>query len=587
MGAHVDRLLRVRSAVLLQHDDPRRPHEPGRRLPGTLYLHKSTNGGSTWTQLISGWGGAQQVHQDIQEILVDPSGANTFYVGSDGGLWKSVNGGSTFTNLNGNVNSFLFYAIGVHPTAGGTICGGAQDNSSVARQSSNVWDVQAVTGDGFVCHIDPVQPNYAYITSYPSGRPNVSRSTSGIFGSFSGITGSGSGISSGDRVNWVTPYILDPVTPSTLYLGTHRVYKSLDHGSNWEQVGPTDLTGGGFSTILSLDVNRSFPSIVLAGTTNGRVWRSADAGETWTDLTTGLPGRAVNDLASDPTDPQRSFAVLGGFNGPHLYEWTADGGWIARGATLPNVPANTVVMLDGTTLYVATDVGVFRSLDRGVTFTPYMDGMPVGAVVTDLKPSGALDLLTAATYGRGAWQVSVEPVLPIVVYASIDLPPTEVNGDGDLNVEPGETWEVTPRLRNSGGVVATGVSARLTTGAAGVVFDAPVRGYGDIAGGTSAPPLLRSASPCCPMLRVADDRLRPHRDRLDQRPVRPRRRDRRVHDHRRGRLRAPGFDAPARRGLRSESGGGLVARGDQPGAPRLHRSLQGPLADREQGWRAR
>ncbi len=451
---------------------------------GTILVFKSTNGGATWTQLINGWGGSQQVHQDIQELLIDTSQPNTFYVGSDGGLWKSSDGGATFLEKNANLSFAMFYAIGVHPTAIGTICGGAQDNSSLARQSSDVWELQAVTGDGFVCAINPVNPNFAYITSYPNGGyPNVSRATDGIYGSFSGITGSGSGIIGGDRINWVTPYILDPVTPSTLYLGTHRVYKSTNHGTRWDPVSG-DITGGS-GEVLALEVNRNYPAVVYAGTTSGRVWRSSDAGAKWTDITSGLPAsRSINDIAADPTNPARAFAVVGGFNTGHLWEWNEGAGWTERGAGLPNVPANTAILLSADDLFVGNDVGVFRSANGGVDVVPFMDGLPQGNVVTDLKYVPALNTMTAGTYGRGAWQVSLDPVAPILLFDSIVLPLSEVDGDGDGQVEPGESWQVTPRLYNVGGLAALGVGARLRTLTPGVTVESPDRrSFGDIAGG--------------------------------------------------------------------------------------------------------
>ncbi|MFN7965366.1 MAG: immune inhibitor A [Acidobacteriota bacterium] len=455
---------------------------------GTVLLFKSINGGSTWTQLTNGWGGSQQVHQDTQELLVDALAPETFYVGSDGGVWRSVDGGTNYTCLNTNLNMTQFYAIDVHPTDGDIICGGAQDNSSLARPTgTNKWELQTVTGDGFVCQINRVNPNYAYITSYPSGGPSVYRSTTGVFGSFNVITGSGSGVNSSDRWNWVTPYILDPVTPSTLYLGSQRIYKSINNGDSWSPVGPADLTGGS-GTVYALEVNRNFPNVVFAGTESGRVWRSSDYGINWTDITSGLPGRGINDIAADPTNPKRAFATVGGFSTAHLWEWTEAGGWVARGGDLPNVPANTAVMLSSNELYVGTDVGVFHSTDGGVTNLPFVDGLPKGLVVTDLKYSGTLNKLTAGSYARGAWQVSLDPVGPIVIFDSIVLPLTEVDGDGDGSVEPGETFDVTPKLKNAGGLIALGVQARLFTATPGVtVLQPSSRSYGDIAGGAVSP----------------------------------------------------------------------------------------------------
>ncbi|RMG47402.1 MAG: hypothetical protein D6718_03755 [Acidobacteria bacterium] len=459
------------------------PQDPNTVYRGTVHIFKSTDGGATWTDLSNPWGSSQKVHQDTHMLLMDPNNPGTFWVGCDGGVWKSTDGGNTFLNRNGNMNLTQFYAVGMHPTDTGIICGGAQDNSSLARTTSDVWDLQAVTGDGFVCHIDPQNPNYAYIASYPSGGyPHVSRSETGVLGSFHGITGASNGIIGGDRINWVTPYVLDPTSPNILYLGTHRVYKSYDHGDNWTPVSD-DLTHGSGS-LVSLDVNRNFPQVVVASSTNATVFRSTDGGATWEDLSAGLPARSINDVASDPVDPDRILAAVSGFGTAHLWEWRAGAGWTAVGAGLPDVPANTVLMLTDQKVYVGTDTGVFRSLDGGATFEPFMDGLPQGLVIDDLKYNQSLDTITAGTYGRGAWQVQVDPLEPIVMYDSIELPLTEIDGDGDGSVEPGETWEVRPRLRNVGSQTALGVKARLSTSTPGAAIEgADVQPYGDIPGG--------------------------------------------------------------------------------------------------------
>ena len=457
---------------------------------GTVHVFKSTNGGSNWSDLSNNWGSSQKVHQDTHHLLMHPTQTDTFYVGSDGGIWKSTNGGSSFSNLNGNLNITQFYAVGVAADDPDLICGGAQDNSSLVRTTSDQWDLQAVTGDGFVCHFNPQNSDYAYITSYPSGGyPNVWRSTSGPFGGFVDITGAGRGIVNGDRTNWVTPYILDPVTPNILYLGTQRVYRSDDFGDSWSQVGPNDMTGGSGS-LVALDVNRNFPDNVLASSTSGRVWRTADGGGNWTNITSGLPSRSVNDVAADPTDPDRAFAVVGGFNTDHVWEWTSAGGWTPRSTGLPNVPTNTVLMLTDTDLLVGTDTGIFRSFDGGQTFQPFMNGLPEGLVVTDLRYNSQQNLVTAGTYGRGAWQISIDPVNPILLFDSVELPLVNIDSDGDGNVEPGETWAARAVLRNGGGAEALGVQARLSTSTPGVTLpDGGWLTFGDIIPGAAVPAL--------------------------------------------------------------------------------------------------
>ena len=59
-----------------------------------------------------------------------------------------------------------------------------------------------------------------------------------------------------------------------------------------------------------------------------------------------LMSRAINDIAPDPTNPDRAFAVVSGFNVDHLWEWNRNVGWTERGTGLPNVPANSALMFD-------------------------------------------------------------------------------------------------------------------------------------------------------------------------------------------------------------------------------------------------
>ena len=442
--------------------------DPDTVFRGTIRSFRSINAGATWTDLTGGWGSLQKVHQDTHVMVMHPTDPDTYYTGTDGGLWKSVDGGSNFTNLNGNLNTFLFYAVGVDAQDPDRICGGAQDNSSVARSSNNVWSLQAVTGDGFTCHINPQDSNYSYITSYPTGGyPNVWRSTSGLFGGYGDISGSGSGVIGNDRINWVTPYLIDPLNPNILYLGTHRIYRSDNHGSSWTQMGP-DLTGGSGS-LTNIGINRNYPDTVLTSSGSGKVWRSIDGAANWTDITSGLPSRSVNDVASDPTDPDRAFAVVGGFNTGHVWEWTAAGGWTDRSAGLPNVPHNTVLMLSSSDIMVGNDVGTYRSLDGGLSWLPSMDGLPLAAVVTDLKYNIAQNIVTAGTYGSGAWQTALGQVSPILLYESASAP-VEIDGNGNPLIEPGETWGVQISLRNGGGATAVAPQGTLTTSTPGVTM---------------------------------------------------------------------------------------------------------------------
>lgn len=379
---------------------------------GTILLYKSSDGGKTWKNLTHPWGPSQKVHQDTHALLLDPQNPQTIYVGCDGGIWKSSDGGSHFRNLNSNLSLTQFYDIGIHPTDKEIIIGGSQDNSSLVRNRSNRWALLEFTGDGFISMFDPSDLNFVYTASYPwetsnGTYPAILRSRSGIGGPFRWITGPGSGIGGADRIGWVTPYAVDRADPTRVFLGTHRVYRSLNRGSSWTPVGPPDMTSGGeFDNVTAIEVASADGSHVYAGTTDGRIWRSTDHGENWFEISSGLPARAVNDIAEDPSDPAKAVCVVSGFGTSHLYEFDGTA-WSERGSGLPDVPANTCLMLSATTLVVGTDVGVFETRNRGTSFARFNSGLPAGLVVTDIEYSASTGTLTAGTYGRGAWQRSL------------------------------------------------------------------------------------------------------------------------------------------------------------------------------------
>ncbi len=380
--------------------------QPDTVFRGTVHMFVSTNGGALWQNLSGDWGPDQRVHQDTHDFLMHPTDPNTFYVGCDGGIWKTADGGRTFANLNANLVMTQFYGVGIHPTDDGVIVGGSQDNSSLVRTTEDTWDLMAVTGDGFLSYINPVNPATVYTTSYPWDTPAIYRSSSGVFGPWGIISNPRNGFVSGDRINWVTPYVLDPVNPNTLFCGTHRMYRSTNGGNAWKPVGPEDMTlGGEWDTIQVVEVSAADNKRAWAGTTDGMAWTSADGGVSWLDHSAGLPFRSVNDIAPDPADPAAAFAVVGGFRTPHLWEFTGDR-WEPRGEGLPDVPANAVLVLSATEILLGNDVGVFRSNDRGLHFRPYMRGLPLGVVVTDLKRNPNTGTITAGTYGRGAWQIT-------------------------------------------------------------------------------------------------------------------------------------------------------------------------------------
>ncbi len=382
---------------------------------GSIRVFMSTNGGTTLSALTTGWGSSQKVHQDTHVVRYSRTNGNRFWVGSDGGLWRSDDAGLNFANLNSNLNVTQYYDVAVHPSDSARLFGGAQDNSSSTRTNSQLWAVTVVTGDGFMNLVDPGNPNYVFQTSYPSGGPSVYCSTTGG-GPNTFARLATTGIGSGEPFPWVTQLAIVPnSTSSTVFVASNFVYRAdaRQNTWSWTKISP-NLSGSASSSVSTLTpfASGSTPTL-YAGTDNGLIQRTDNAlaaSVVWSNVTGNFPGGWVSDLAVDPTNRLRVFATRSAFGGSKLYRSTAGGGtWQAVGAGLPDVPANTVAIdpLNPLRVFVGTDTGVFASTDGGDTFVAAMAGFPQGTPVTDLEIDDNPYVLTAGTYGRGAWQLAL------------------------------------------------------------------------------------------------------------------------------------------------------------------------------------
>ncbi|MDQ2912269.1 MAG: hypothetical protein M3T56_03330 [Chloroflexota bacterium] len=204
---------------------------------------------------------------------------------------------------------------------------------------------------------------------------------------------------------------------------------------------------------------------VYTGSLDGLVYVSTDAqtnaNPTWTRVGRNrLPNRPVTQFAVDRSNYRIAYASYAGFNGAtpsrpgHIFK-TADGGasWQDISSNLPDSPVNSVI-LDPSypdTLYVGTDVGPFVSYNGGGRWRPLGSGFPVVAIwQLDMDPSHRI--MAAGTHGRGAFRIAdgSTPV-PAFVLSKVDA---------GKPVGPGSDINYTLTLSNIGNAAATGV--RLT-----------------------------------------------------------------------------------------------------------------------------
>ena len=156
--------------------------------------------------------------------------------------------------------------------------------------------------------------------------------------------------------------------------------------------------------VTALEVAPTTSAAVYAAST-ADFYRSVNSGRDWTRLGSGLPNRWISDIAVSSRWYRLALTVSGSGT-PHVW-YSANGGatWAARSGGLPDAPASSIVIDpdDERRWWVATDVGVYMTVDAGVTWSIYNTGIPQ-VVVTDLDLHRTTGLLRAATYGRGIWE---------------------------------------------------------------------------------------------------------------------------------------------------------------------------------------
>jgi photosystem II stability/assembly factor-like uncharacterized protein len=398
----------------------------------------SLDSGNIFTSIGTGGSlpsGATDLHPDTHAwaFVRQPSPSPSIvFCGSDGGLNKSTDRGSTWIPLNsGGLQTGLFYNIDMKPDSNASVTLGAlQDNmvETTALATGLRWR-GTHGGDGWDVAYDGTVAGRVYCTDgfwRPQPCTRAWRSTN------DGSTFP-TEITPWDTTSDVGCYLAsiatDPSNGGILYIsGNQNLWQSRDAGNTWRTLSPFANTG-------DVDVARTNGNHVVIAV-NREVFVSTNAqaatvgppsGVIFTNITRNLPSKNVTRVIFDPNDPNTIYAVLGGFNSPgnvgHVFRtsigastWT-DISPVSLGVDL-NIPF-TAIELDGSespsTLYVGTYLGVLRSVDGGSSWSVLDDIHFPRVPVWDLVLRDGI--LRAGTYGRGAFDF-VKPTGPAI---AVDL----------------------------------------------------------------------------------------------------------------------------------------------------------------------
>ncbi len=361
---------------------------------GCLDIWKSTNGGDSFTQLNQWFDDTPSYsHADIHTLKFFNG---DLFCGSDGGIYVSSDGGTTFTDRTDGIAISQFYRISVAKNDAGKMAGGLQDNAGFVRTNEN-WNVYT-GGDGMDYEIDPSNSNLVYGFAQFGSALYISNNS----GQSVGLVGS-----PGVEGNWITPLAIS--SEGEVYAGFDGVYKLA--GNAWEK-----LSGVGSTNIDDLEIDPNDSNLVYA-VENGTIFRSQNGGNTFSIL--HRFDSDISDLAINNTDgnilylttsnrvgtPQKFQQDLRG-----VFKLTIDGNNETIEEITANLPTDQAFLSiahqgrdTDNPIYVGTSLGVYRIDDTLSEWEDYFTGFP-NTVVSDLEISLDAGLITASTYGRGIWQ---------------------------------------------------------------------------------------------------------------------------------------------------------------------------------------
>jgi len=395
----------------------------------------SRDGGKTFKDL-------GYMHSDIHDVAFDIHDSDRMYAGTDGGVYRSWNGGTTMEIVE-NLPLSQFYHISVDDAEPYNIYGGLQDNGSWYGPSSAIGGIKAKDwnsvgqGDGFRVLKHPTKD---IIYSEMQGAENVWRydKENKRVKTIQPLPQKGYPKL---RFNWNAPMAVSAHQPDRFYMGSQFLHVSENMGDSWKIISP-DLTtndplkqqqenSGGLSmdnsgaenhtTIFTIAESPLDEKVIWVGTDDGNVQVTQDGGKTWVNTSMNIVGLPQNTwvyhIEASSFDKGTAYAVFDGHTmndmKPYAYKTTD------FGKTWKNIISDDVVGFvrniqedyeNPDLLFLGTEFGLYITIDGGEKWFKFTNNMPSVAVhFIDLQKR--TNDLVMGTHGRGV--IIIDDISPL------------------------------------------------------------------------------------------------------------------------------------------------------------------------------
>jgi photosystem II stability/assembly factor-like uncharacterized protein len=397
------------------------PQHPNVVYSASVVCWKSVDGGKTW----EGWRGAPG-GDDYQNVWINPANSDVVLLGSDQGAIVTVNGGQSWSSWY-NQSTAQLYHVAADNAFPYRLYSGQQESGSVgitSRGSDGAitfrdWRPVAAEEYGY-CAPDPLDPDVIYggkLTRYDRRTHQAQGILPKVFRA------------ADFRMVRTQPIVFSPLDPHLLFFAANTLWLTNNGGRHWTQISP-DLTRKTFEVPASVGKYRSQPTAqarqrgviytvapspldknrIWAGTDDGLIQLTTDAGKNWRDVTPPAitAWQKISIMDASHFDANTAYAAVNTIRlddlRPHIYR-TNDAGKTWKEISL-GIPANenvNVVREDPRRrgmLFAGTERAVYVSFDDGENWSSLRLNMPATSV-RDLIIKD--DDIAVATHGRGFW----------------------------------------------------------------------------------------------------------------------------------------------------------------------------------------
>ena len=395
----------------------------------------STDGGKTFKNIDQ-----RNVHGDHHAVWINPKKDSHMINGNDGGCNITYDDGEHWFFANAPAVG-QYYSVTVDNDRPYNIYGGLQDNYVWYGPSNNVDNVgwqsngdypfkSLVGGDGMQVQVDTRDNATTYAGSQFGAYSRLNRKTKTDRKSVKPAHELGE---KPLRFNWQTPILLSKHNQDIFYIGSNRLYRSLNRGDSLVPISG-DLSNGKregnvpFGTLTTIAESPTRFNLLYVGTDDGNIYLSKEGGYDWQKININIPsqksskkgaavanenppqGLWVSRVIASQWKESRVYASLNGYRNdnflPYLYVSDDYGAtWKKIGNDLPNEPINVIRedIKNDSILYVGTDGGLYVSFDAGNSFMMWNGGLPKSVPVHDIAIQARDNEIVLGTHGRSLY----------------------------------------------------------------------------------------------------------------------------------------------------------------------------------------